>query len=431
MLYLKILLHAIKPKFMKTKLLFTALLSLSLFVNAQYNEEIDGDFSNDHMNPTPITIVPSREIEILSTQNGDPMDVDYFTFNIPDGSELIHIYIDDFIPNNPNNTSSFIGIQAGTSFTTDENSTTAPDLLGGTNIGISDLSFSVVPSMGNLFGAIGFSGPLPAGDYTIWLDETFEKSFSKLTFFAQPVSNPSIIWEEEENDDLSDDHTSPTGVFKLKDAGMYELDIEQQGSPRDVEYFSFEIPAGKALSQIKLSKYEVLNPNNLSFIGIVSGDTFPNDADNTTAEDLLGGVTFGIEDLNNDILQDMGTLPGSIGFSGPLPSGRYSIWLNQTGEKSDTDIILVVTEETLSTSEVNIKNTTLVFPNPTLDKVTISAQNNIQSYTITDVSGRVVIPLKKVNALKAKVDVSSLSKGLYFATISTNKGSISKKIIKK
>ncbi len=68
-----------------------------------------------------------------------------------------------------------------------------------------------------------------------------------------------------------------------------------------------------------------MDPNNSSFVGIISGITFPNDVNTTSAGDLLGGKIFGNIDEGNNILQDIGTLPGAIGFTGVLPAGTYSI----------------------------------------------------------------------------------------------------------
>ena len=48
--------------------------------------------------------------------------------------------------------------------------------------------------------------------------------------------------------------------------------------------------------------------------------------------------------MGNDILQAMGTGPGSQGYSGPLGPGSYSYWVRQGGpDAADWDLNFVVT----------------------------------------------------------------------------------------
>ena len=60
--------------------------------------------------------------------------------------------------------------------------------------------------------------------------------------------------------------------------------------------------------------------------------TSPDAPDPTT---LLGYALVGVSDMGNDILQPMGTWPGSQGFSGPLGPGSYTFWVQETGPSTD------------------------------------------------------------------------------------------------
>ena len=87
------------------------------------------------------------------------------------------------------------------------------------------------------------------------------------------------------------------------------------------------------------------------------------------------------------------------------------------------------------------KNTTLgiedfdktsfsAYPNPTQDSWTVKTKNvNISSVQVYDILGKNVLSLSP-NASEVKIDATKLSKGLYFATVKTEAGSESLKLIK-
>ncbi|MCB0464087.1 MAG: T9SS type A sorting domain-containing protein [Aequorivita sp.] len=74
------------------------------------------------------------------------------------------------------------------------------------------------------------------------------------------------------------------------------------------------------------------------------------------------------------------------------------------------------------------KNSFLIYPNPANDRLFIkSSLNNLQSATITDINGRIVA--KKIS-VSNEIDVSNLKSGMYFITITSSEGIITKKFIK-
>lgn len=132
--------------------------------------------------------------------------------------------------------------------------------------------------------------------------------------------------------DLASAHTAPTVLAFV--GGNNTVTASQSSS--DVDYFTFTVPAGHELSQIIVEDYQ--SSDDAGFIGIVNGNTFPADAQNTEASDLLGGLVYGVSNRGNDILQSMGSLTGAQGFTGALPAGNYCVWLNQTGASSETTL---------------------------------------------------------------------------------------------
>ncbi|RZJ66982.1 MAG: T9SS type A sorting domain-containing protein [Flavobacterium sp.] len=73
-----------------------------------------------------------------------------------------------------------------------------------------------------------------------------------------------------------------------------------------------------------------------------------------------------------------------------------------------------------------------VYPNPAKDLVTVSNNNNIlvDGIQIIDVNGRTVKSVKFEGVTSAEVNISDISAGIYMMTITSDKGSVTKKIIK-
>ena len=79
-----------------------------------------------------------------------------------------------------------------------------------------------------------------------------------------------------------------------------------------------------------------------------------------------------------------------------------------------------------STSAEEVQIEARLFPNPVVDNVTInSLDGNISTITISDVKGSIVTMVQNVKAPKVELNVSSLSKGIYIVTITTENNNIS------
>jgi photosystem II stability/assembly factor-like uncharacterized protein len=87
------------------------------------------------------------------------------------------------------------------------------------------------------------------------------------------------------------------------------------------------------------------------------------------------------------------------------------------------------TMEDLGVAEFN-KNSIYISPNPASELITIENKSNTQinSITITDMNGRIIL---EDNTAHTTLDVNSLSNGVYFIQFASEKGSITKKLIKK
>jgi hypothetical protein len=132
-----------------------------------WNEAINGDFANNGLTPTAVTFAagPGVNTVLGSTGNsGSGVDRDYFTFVVPSGTVLSALKL-------LNNTAvsggvSFIGIQPGPQVTVSTSGAGAENLIALGHYGNDQIGQDILPSI-----RVG-SGPLPAGTYTAWVQDT-------------------------------------------------------------------------------------------------------------------------------------------------------------------------------------------------------------------------------------------------------------------
>jgi len=270
--------------------------------NLVYSETIDGDLSNNNTSPTLVTFTAGNNVVVAEQNLENP---DYFIFLIPEGYELSQINV-------------------------------AANLLGGLVYGETNIGSNILPEMGTLSEAIGFTGALASGEYTIWLNQTGETSKTTLNFVLTmveiiEVELENVVYNESTDGDLSNNGTMPTSITFA--AGSNIIIAEQASTNPD--YFTFVVPEGYELSQIHVENFDTPD---VAFIGIENGTSINGE----TADNLLGGFVYGEPNINTNILPAMGALTGATGFMETLPAGNYTIWLNQTGTSSNTTLDFVI-----------------------------------------------------------------------------------------
>ncbi len=100
------------------------------------------------------------------------------------------------------------------------------------------------------------------------------------------------------------------------------------------------------------------------------------------------------------------------------------------GLTSDPSNMITVTTTNVGISSYDLESSVSLYPNPTADRVTISAQGMMESVSMYDVYGKLISTMK-VNDTNAIVDLSSYASGVYFARITTENGVVTKRIVKK
>lgn len=155
-----------------------------------YNELIQGDFSGNRLAPTPVAVVPGLNRLIGELAGASPtdgsVDRDFFVMTIPAGYELSAIVLDVY---ESNDFAAFFSFAAGPVLPFDPATAQPNDPLGYILFGPSEVGFDMLPTMGANTG--GFTGPLPAGTYTFWAQQTGEYTLYETTFNITAIPSPA------------------------------------------------------------------------------------------------------------------------------------------------------------------------------------------------------------------------------------------------
>jgi MYXO-CTERM domain-containing protein len=139
-----------------------------------YNENGPaGDLSNNGLSPTRLSLTLGSN-QLFGSTGRDAsgvIDRDYLTFTVPAGLQWTALNV---LPGTGTIGSlSFIGLEQGGQVTLSTTPTSAAGLLGWRHYSTSDINTNILPAMGGAQnGSSGFSTPLPAGTYSLWIQET-------------------------------------------------------------------------------------------------------------------------------------------------------------------------------------------------------------------------------------------------------------------
>lgn len=177
----------------------------------------------------------------------------------------------------------------------------------------------------------------------------------------EATSHAAIIWDEANVafGPLSTSSSSPTSFGTLP-IGTSTVSGSVQGSPSNVDVFTFIVPSGARLESIILASY--VSSDGLAFIAMDSGPTFPYvrsqlrvGVDETQ---FIGGTTFGFGNAPNgtDLLSSSFIGGRFIGLQptpeqtiaapyNSLPAGQYTVYIQQQGALTNYTLDLVVVPE--------------------------------------------------------------------------------------
>ncbi len=133
-----------------------------------HDEGVDGDLSDDRLDPTDLVLAEGTNSLIATSVSGDR---EYYTLTVPAGLQLSAVVMFSY---SGLDETAFIAVQAGTSLTEPPTGTDPENLLGWTHFGpgAGNVGDDILDDMGLAEPAIGFSPPLASGDYTFWSQQT-------------------------------------------------------------------------------------------------------------------------------------------------------------------------------------------------------------------------------------------------------------------
>lgn len=205
--------------------------------------------------------------------------------------------------------------------------------------------------------AVGNNVMALTGDYD------FSNSIDVSELNDTPIDYENVVYDETVDGDLSTNNEAPT-IIQLA-LGDNRVISSQSGTVDQANFFSFEVPEGYELSQLIVDSFE--GSDDIGFIGLDAGNIITGQPANNAPSSLIGGLSYGTANIGTDILPEMGDISNPVaafvsnfGFTPPLESGSYAVWLNQTGITSETVLNFVITATTTNTNtapEANLNAT--------------------------------------------------------------------------
>lgn len=148
------------------------------------------------------------------------------------------------------------------------------------------------------------------------------------------LAHAGVFYSETTSGDLSGNFASPFQGGNLS-IGVNSISGSSAtvDSVIDRDYITFTIPAGMAVTSMTLSSF--VSTDDRIFLALTAGTSSIDPATaNSNLGSMLGYAHPGTANttalLGTDILDDLAAGAGVAGFSTPLSSGSYTLWIQQT-----------------------------------------------------------------------------------------------------
>jgi hypothetical protein len=153
-----------------------------------WNEQINGDFPNDPMHPTPLMLAPGDNSiagRLEGVNNDGIFDIDYFSVTVPQGYQLSQINLETYLSVDQ---VAFIAIDPGPVFSIPPEHATIENLYGWLHFGTDYVGLDMLGPMSH--NGRGFTPPLPAGTYSFWVQQQDDFTEYTSVFIVDAVPAP-------------------------------------------------------------------------------------------------------------------------------------------------------------------------------------------------------------------------------------------------
>lgn len=158
------------------------------------------------------------------------------------------------------------------------------------------------------------------------------------------TAHAATVWDEAQNGDLSGNGIAPTALTVAPGSNVVNGTTGDHGQGVDRDYFKFTVPAGSTVTAIELLSNSSVS-GGVSFIGMQPGPQITVTPSGGGAEQLIALGHYGNDQINTDLLPAI-----KLGRPGPLPSGTYSVWVQDTGGPADYGFDFVLSSPAAATA---------------------------------------------------------------------------------
>ena len=154
----------------------------------------------------------------------------------------------------------------------------------------------------------------------------------------------------------------------------------------------------------------------LETIEVNEGETF------TLPDYVANGDTTATDNCSVTITQDPAA--GTV-----LVPDTYQFTFTATDASGNTDTCTqnLIIEEVLSVQDVSLENAVSIYPNPATDVIQIASRVALTTVEVYNINGQLVL----TNNSAEEINISKLSSGVYFVTLYSETGFVTRKLIKK
>ena len=163
-------------------------------------------------------------------------------------------------------------------------------------------------------------------------------------FCGTTLNANAAAWNEAVNGDFSNNGLAPTAVAFANGVNTVLGTTGNAGQGVDRDYFTFVVPTGTNLTALRLLNNTTVSGSS-SFIGIQAGSQVTVSPSGAGAENLIALGHYSNDQIGTNILPSILLSP-----TGTLPSGTYSVWVQELGGLVDYGFDFVITPATASES---------------------------------------------------------------------------------